>query len=76
MDGRRITEMADKTGDFQYLRFSSFKTNGPCVAVTLAREWAVGKNSDQIPFSSGGYIYEFHKVGDKWVGKYAGGWIS
>jgi len=76
MDGQKITEKADKTGDFQYLRFSSFKTNGPCVAVTLIREWAVGKNSDHTYFGGGGHIYEFHKAGDKWVGKFAGGWIS
>jgi hypothetical protein len=76
LDKQKIIRMASKTGDFQYLRFSGFRTNGPCTAVTLTSEWAVDKNSDQSYFGNNGYIYEFHKVGDKWVGKFAGGWIS
>lgn len=76
-DRQKIAEMANKTGDFQYLRFSGFETNGSCIAVTLTHEWAVDMNSDRsYNLSVGADIYEFHKVGNKWVGKHFGGMIS
>jgi len=77
LDEQKLTEMASRTGDFQYLHFSDFEGNGACAAVTLLREWAVDMSSGRsYNLGSGGDTYEFHKVGNKWVGRHAGGWIS
>ncbi len=76
MTQKEVQTKADTSGDFVYASIVKLEAKGNCVGASIENAWAVGKNSDMVYLSGGGFTYEFRKTSNRWLAKPVMGWIS
>ncbi len=77
MSPEEIQAKADAEKDFLYLRVQEFTAASETQAtLSLSSTWAIGKDSDMLYLSGGGFQMLFTKSGDQWQGEVVMEWIS
>lgn len=72
-----IQDKANREGDFLYIEFTNITVESDTkVTVSLSNTWAVAKDSETGYLSGGGFVIEFTKTADGWIGEVGPKWMS
>ena len=72
-----IQDKANREGDFLYIEFTDITVESATkVTVSLSNTWAVAKDSETGYLSGGGFVIEFTKTADGWIGEMGPKWMS
>ena len=77
MTREEIQYKADGEGDFLYIEFTEFNVESDTkVTVSLNNTWAVAARADTAYLSGGGFVIEFTRSSDGWIGEVGPVWMS
>ncbi|MCP4598947.1 MAG: hypothetical protein GY847_00125 [Proteobacteria bacterium] len=72
-----IQDRANREGDFLYIEFTDVTVESDTrVTVSLSNTWAVSDDSETAYLSGGGFVIEFTKIADGWIGEVRSVWMS
>ena len=72
-----IQDRANSEGDLLYIEFTEITVESDTkVTVSLSNTWAVAADPEPAYLSGGGFVIEFTKTADGWIGEVGPTWMS